>query len=302
VGEQADIYERITGRIIEQMEKASAAGWQKPWITTGQNTLQPVNAATRREYRGVNVLMLWAAAEITGYQDGRWASFKQWQQIGAQVRRGEKGTPVVFYKELPRRGGEEAGGTISGQFEGAAAEATKPGTYLMAKSSYVFNAAQVEGDTPPERPQPPGLAVRLESAERFVAATGAVIVHGGDRAYYRPGEDRIQLPPPEQFRSSEGYYATTLHELTHWSGHKSRLDRDLKGRFGTAAYAAEELVAEIGAAFLCVKAGVTAEPREDHAHYLKSWITVLKADNRAIFTAASQAQKAADYLQGLQPP
>jgi hypothetical protein len=130
VGEQADIYERITGRIIEQMETASAAGWQKPWITTGQNTLQPVNAATKREYRGVNVLMLWASAEITGYQDGRWATFKQWQQIGAQVRRGETGTPVVFYKELPRRGGDAAvGGPISGQFEGAAAEATGAGTY-----------------------------------------------------------------------------------------------------------------------------------------------------------------------------
>ncbi len=159
----------------------------------------------------------------------------------------------------------------------------------------------MEGDTPPDRPQPPVLAVRLESAERFVADTGAVIVHGGDRAYYKPSEGRIQLPPPEQFRSSEGYYATALHELTHWSEHKSRLERDLKGRFGAAAYAAEELVAKIGAAFLCVKAGVSAEPREDHAHYLKSWIAVLKTDNRAIFTAASQAQKAADYLQGLQP-
>ena len=208
MGEQADRYERFTG----------------------QNSLQPVNAATRREYRGVNVLMLWAAAEITGYQDGRWASFKQWQQIGAQVRRGEKGTPVVFYKELPRRGGAAADGPISDQFEGAAAEATKPGTFLMAKTSYVFNAAQVEGDMPPQRPELPGLAVRLESAERFVAATGAVIVHGGDRAFYKPAEVRIQLPPPEQFRSSEGYYATAPHELTHWSGHKSRLDRDLPKR------------------------------------------------------------------------
>ncbi len=261
-----------------------------------------MNAATKREYRGVDVLMLCAAAEITGYQDGRWATFKQWQQIGAQVRRGEKGTPIFFYKEVPRRGASGADGPISGQFEGAAAaEATGAGTYLLAKTSTVLNAAQVEGDRPPLRPELPGLAVRLESAERFVAATGAVIVHGGDRAFYQPAEDRIQLPPPEQFRSSEGYYATALHELTHWSGHKSRLDRDLSGRFGTAAYAAEELVAEIGAAFLCVKAGVTAEPREDHAHYLKNWIAVLKADNRAIFTAASAAQKAADYLVGLQP-
>jgi antirestriction protein ArdC len=176
VDEQADIYERITARIIEQMETASAAGWQKPWITTGQNTLQPVNGATKREYRGVNVLMRWVAAEITGYQDGRWASFKQWQQTGAQVRRGEKGTPVVFYKELQRRGTDAApGGPISGQFEGAATEATGAGTYLMAKTSTGFNAAQVEDDTPPERTEPPGLAVRLESAERFVAATGAVI-------------------------------------------------------------------------------------------------------------------------------
>lgn len=224
-GEQAEFYERITARIIEQMETASAAGWQKPWITTEQNTLQPVNAATRREYRGVNVLMLWAAAEITGYQDGRWPSFKQWQQIGAQVRRGEKGTPVVFYKELARRDVEAAGGPISGQFEGAAAEATKPGTFLMAKSSYVFIAAQVEGDTPPDRPELPGLAVRLESAERIVAATVAVIVHGGDRAYYQPAEDCIQLPPPEQFRSNEGYYATALHELTQWTGHNQGLQR-----------------------------------------------------------------------------
>ena len=155
VGEQADSYLRITARIIEQMETASAAGWQKPWITTGQNTPQPVNAATRREYRGVNVLMLWAAAEITGYKDGRWANFKQWQQIGAQVRRGEKGTAMVFDKELQRRGDAAAVGPISGQFEGAAAEATKPVTLLMAKTSYVFNAAQVEGDTPPQRPEPP---------------------------------------------------------------------------------------------------------------------------------------------------
>ena len=172
MGEQADIDERITTR----MEKESTAGWQKPWITTGQNTLQPVNVATKREYRGVNVLMRWVAAEITGYQDGRWASFKQWQQTGAQVRRGEKGSPVVFYKELQRRGTDAApGGPISGQFEGAATEATGAGTYLMAKTSTRFNVAQVEDDTPPERTEPPGLAVRLESAERFVAATGAVI-------------------------------------------------------------------------------------------------------------------------------
>jgi antirestriction protein ArdC len=166
----------------------------------------------------------------------------------------------------------------------------------------------VEGETPPQRPEPPGLAVRLESAERFVAATGAVIVRGGDRAYYRPGEDRIQLPPPEQFRSSEGYYATALHELTHWSGHKSRLDRDLKGRYRCAGLRLRDgglcrrrAGGGDGAAFLCVRAGVSAEPREDHAHFIKSWIAVLKADNRAIFTAASQAQKAADYLQGLRP-
>ena len=142
---------------------------------------------------------------------------------------------MVFYKELQLRGTDAAAGVpISGQFEGAAAEATEGGTYLLAKSSTVFNAAQVEADTPPERPERPGLAVRLESAERFVAATGAVIVHGGDRAYYRPSEDRIELPPVDQFRSSEGYYATALHELTHWSGQKRRLDRDLKGRYRCA--------------------------------------------------------------------
>ncbi|WP_051017108.1 ArdC family protein [Cyanobium gracile] len=139
------------------METASSAGRQKPWITTRQNTLQPVNAASRREYRGVNVLMLWVSAEIAGYQDGRWASFRQWQQISTQVRRGEKGTPVVFYEEMPRRGGGGVDGPIRGQFEEAAAEATGSGNYLLAKTNYVFKAAQVEGNTPPERPQPPGV-------------------------------------------------------------------------------------------------------------------------------------------------
>ena len=166
MGAQADGHERITARILEPMAKASAAGWQKPSIATRQNTLQPMNAGTMREYRDVNLLMLSAAAEINSHQDGRWASFRQWQQIGAQVRRGEKGTPVVFTKELPPRGGNAAtGGPISGQFEESAAEATGAGTYLLAKTSTIFNTAEVEGETllAPSPSTTPGSQIRLSA-------------------------------------------------------------------------------------------------------------------------------------------
>jgi antirestriction protein ArdC len=143
-------------------------------------------------------------------------------------------------------------------------------------------------------------AERLEAVERFVQNTKAIIQHGGASAFFSPSKDLIQMPPYAQFSSREGYYATLVHELTHWSGAESRLNRDMRGRFKTAAYAAEELIAELGAAFLCADLGITPDIREDHAAYLQSWLTVLKDDKKAIFTAAAHAQRAADYLHGLQ--
>jgi antirestriction protein ArdC len=167
----------------------------------------------------------------------------------------------------------------------------------------VFNIEQIEAlpaqyYAPPKNPLP--LAERIESADRFMMGTGAAISHGGDRAFYAPGPDRVQLPPFEAFRDKESYYATVLHELTHWSGHKSRLDRDLNNRFGDSGYAREELVAELGAAFLCADLGITPEIRDDHAAYLGHWLDVLREDKRAIFSAAAHAQRAADYLTALQ--
>src|ERR1019366_3861370 len=170
------------------------------------------------------------------------------------------------------------------------------------KSSSVFNVEQIEGlpaHYTAQAASVPNPEARVAAGERFAAATGAVIRHGGDRAYYAPQEDAVQMPPFETFRDAGSYYATLLHELTHWTGHSSRLARDLRNRFGDEAYAAEELIAELGAAFLCADLGIALEPREDHASYLAVWLKVLRADSRAIFTAAAQAQRAADYLHAL---
>ena len=167
---------------------------------------------------------------------------------------------------------------------------------FFARGYRVFNAAQVDGFTPPEVPSLP-TAERIAHAESFFEGLGAEIRHGGNRAYYHPKDDYIQLPPFEAFRDAVAYYATLAHESVHLTGHHSRLDRDLSGRFGDDAYAAEELIAELGAAFLCARLGLANEPRPDHAAYLSSWLRVLRSDERAIFTAASQAQAAVDWME-----
>lgn len=281
-----DIYTRVTETVINMMEKVEDK-WEKPWITVGHNIMMPKNAVTNKDYNGVNVVMLWASAEMAGYTDGRWASFKQWQEKGAQVRKGEKGTPIVFYKELDRKKDE--------------GDEEKPDKFLMAKMSFVFNAAQVDGFKAPELPVIKSPAQRIEAVERFIQNTRAVVEYGGDRAFYRPSDDIIRLPEITRFKTTEGFQSTVLHELTHWTGAKKRLDREIVNKFGTKEYAREELVAEIGSAFLCAKLEITKHPRKDHAQYLKSWLEVLKEDNKAIFTASSQAQKAVNYLFDLQP-
>jgi antirestriction protein ArdC len=286
-----DVYEAITDRVIAAIE-AGAGDWQMPWHRSGVS--RPLNAHTKKPYRGVNVVALWVAAESYQYCSGFWATYKQWHELGGQVRKGERASLIVFWKEFERDVEDEQTGER---------ERKKS---LFARTSCVFNADQVDGWTPPVAPER-NLVEALDQAEAFTAATGADIRHGGDRAYYRRSTDHIQIPDRERFSGSEtctpteAYYATLLHELTHWTGYESRLDRDLSGRFGNEAYAVEELVAELGAAFLCADLSITNTPRPDHAAYIANWLEVLRQDKRAIFTAARKAGQATDFLAGLQP-
>ena len=290
-----DVYQRVTDAIVAAIERG-AGTWQFPW--TGCQAM-PVNAASGHKYRGINVVSLWATSSLYGWPH-QWASYRQWQQAGAQVRRGERGSIVVFYKTLEKEKRGDDGSVVTHD-DGE----PKVDRIYLARASVVFNAAQVDGYQPEPEPERP-LFERIERAETFVGNTGAIVRHGGDRAFYRPSADQIQMPDREAFTSTEtstaaeGYYGTLLHELTHWSGHEARCNRDLRNRFGSEAYAAEELVAELGAAFLCADLGITQQPRLDHAQYIEGWLRVLTNDKRAIFTASSKAAQAADYLGSLQ--
>ncbi len=297
-----DIYQRITDQIIRAIE-AGAGDWQMPWHTNKANggmMLRPINAASSKPYRGVNVLALWIAADANGYQSREWATYKQWAERGAQVRKGEKSTSIVFWKIGDKESSEDT-------TEGDNPEQQTERRLIIARGYAVFNADQVDGYTPKVEEQPAALlpdplprAQRIDHIEQFFAAIGADIRHGGNRAFYRPASDHIQMPPFEAFHDPIAYYATLGHEAAHWTGVKHRLDRDLSGRFGNEAYAAEELIAELSAAFLSADLELTNKPRPDHAAYVANWLKVLKNDNRAIFTAAAKAQQAVDYLHALQ--
>lgn len=280
--ERFDIHQHLTDRIVAAIE-AGAGQWQMPWHR-GSGGRAPVNIASGNAYRGVNVLALWVEAQVNGYGSHLWGTFRQWADKGASVRKGQKASYVVFYKEI--------------EVESDEGNEDERKSRLFARATPVFNADQVEG-----LEQAPVVAVtELPDADGFIARTGAAIVHGGHRAYYVPKLDEIHMPLRELFTGSatssptEAYYSTLLHELTHWTGPAHRCDRDLSGRFGTEAYAMEELVAELGAAFLCAELGIVVEPRADHAQYLAHWLSVLKADKRAIFTAASKAGEAVAFL------
>ena len=286
---RADVHRAVTEKIVASIE-AGAGQFVMPWHRKGPGTGRPTNAATGNRYRGVNVVALWAEAALVGFGSGHWASYLQWQELGAQVRKGERGSTIVFYREMEP---EDATQQIAGDDSG-------PTKRFVAKAFRVFNAEQVDGWTPPGQPEATGIVETLRRVDRLVAGTEATIRHGGTLACYRPGLDRIDLPERELFLGSptstptESYYATLLHELVHWTGAKDRLDRTFGSRFGDAAYAAEELVAEIGAAFLCADLNVSNEPRQDHAAYLSFWLKILKTDARAIFTASSLASQASD--------
>lgn len=286
--ERTDIYQRVTDQIIQAIE-AGTRTWKMPWH---QSSGLPTNATTQRRYRGVNILNLWAIAMNKGYSSPLWATYAQWEGIGAQVKKGEKASLVVFWKFFDSERQDD--GQTDTQGDSPARRAP------MARCYPVFNADQVDGFTLPSAPDPL-TEERNQNAEAFFANTGANIRQGGDQAFYSPASDHIQMPPFESFISAETYYSTLAHEATHWSGAAHRLNRDIRNRFGNEAYAAEELIAELGAAFICADLGLASEPRPDHAAYLQNWLNVLKANKRAIFTAASHAQQAADFLHSLQP-
>lgn len=285
-----DVHQEITNRIIEALE--SAGEFQLPWIkNNGGSFARPVNIASKRPYNGINVLSLWVSAQAYDYPSNFWGTYRQWQARGCQVRKGEKSSLVVFYKTLQVEQQNEQPGE------------PENGERMFATASWVFNAAQVEGFDTAEQELPNQPAFDpIATAEAFANATKAVITEDGDKACYIPSQDIIRMPERRRFigstttTPSEAFYSTLCHELVHWSGAKSRLDRDLSGRFGSDSYAVEELVAELGAAFLCGDLGLAPEPRVDHASYIKSWLTVLKNDKKAIFTAASKASQAANWL------
>jgi antirestriction protein ArdC len=263
----------------------------KPW--SGEHAAGRITRPLRGNgvpYQGINVLMLWGAAMEKGYSAPIWLTFKQALALGGSVRKGEHGSLVVFASTLTRTEANEATGEES--------ERDIP----FLKGYTVFNAEQIDGLSAHFlAPAAPRLdpVQRIEHAETFFAATGANVRHGGDRAYYRISTDDVQLPHFETFRDAESYYATLAHEECHWTRHPSRLAREFgRKRFGDEGYAMEELVAELGAAFLSADLDLTPEPRPDHAAYIAHWLTVLKNDRRAIFTAASYAQRAADLLSG----
>lgn len=245
-----------------------------------------MNAASGRGYRGLNVITLWMIAQAWAYTSGTWGTYQQWQEKGGQVRKGEKSASVFFWKNL------SAGGDGESEQDGEQGRAR-----FVARAYNVFNADQVDGVQSEVVPLL-GEDQRIQSAQRFFENIPAKVQHGGDRAFYDTLGDLVQMVPFANFKEPVGYYSVLAHELTHWSGAKRRLDRDLSGRFGSESYAFEELIAELGAAFIAGQLALPSEPRTDHAPYIASWLKVLKNDPRAIFTAASKAQAAADYLIG----
>jgi len=285
--DRANLYDEITDKIIAELE-AGRFPWVQPW---GKATAKaplglPRNASTGRSYSGINILILWGAVVQHGFPGQGWLTFRQAQSLGGNVRKGERGTTVVyadrFTPEDEKRRARETG--------------EEPGSILFLKRFTVFNAAQCEGL--PEDiavampPPPPGLIE--PKVEALIGATGIDFRIGGDRAYYAPAHDYVQVPPPQAYFEPINWHRTALHEISHASGHRSRLDRDLSGSFGTKKYAFEEMIAEISSAFCCASLGIV--PTVRHADYVGSWLEVMREDSRAIVRAASQASKAADWI------
>lgn len=288
---RVDLYQKVTDTIVQHLE-AGTTPWQKPW-TGGEVTpfRMPKNNTTNKHYNGINVLLLWCSSFAQDFSSNEWASFRQWNEQKESVRKGEKGTMVVYYDKMEKE--------VDGEIK----------KIPFMKSYVVFNRCQLNSFQPdadivlPSKP----LATRLEHVENYVVNTKAIIKHKGKQACFVPSKDEIHLPKREAFKdtqhstATENYYSTLLHELVHWSGHPNRLDRSFGKRFGDYTYAAEELVAELGAAFLCSELEITREPSKDHANYIANWLTALKNNKYLVTAAANTASKAVDYLRHLQP-
>jgi len=281
--------ETITKAIIERLE-AGVRPWRQPW--TGGSVSRPLRVC-RTPYRGINVIWLWMAAQARGFSSPTWMTYHQSQQLGGQVRKGEHGTIAIFYKSYTK--------TVEDVATGEPEDESR----RVLKSFTVFNIDQIDGlperfhAEPVELPEP---TVRDHALDAFFAAIPAAIRHGGGEAYYQPSADMITMPDVAAFCSRDLYRSTLAHELAHWTGHERRLARSLGGRFGSDAYAAEELVAELASTMVGAELGLPIDHLDDHASYLASWLRVLKADSRAILTAAAKAEEAASYLLGLGRP
>jgi antirestriction protein ArdC len=290
---KADVYTRVTNKILADLEQG-VRPWAKPW--SGEHAAGCITRPLRgngQPYRGVNILLLWASALEQGFACPVWMTYKQAQELGANVRKGERGSLVVYANTFTK--------TEANEQTGEDEEKQIP----FMKGYTVFNVEQIEGlpahFTATPEPAPETTEQRDELLERFFRNTGATIRHGGNRAFFNIAADFVQMPPFPAFVDAESYYATLGHEMTHWTRHPSRLDRDLgRKKWGDEGYAKEELVAELGAAFLCADLGITPEVRDDHAAYIGSWLEALKDDKRFIFSAAAHAQRALDWLHGCQ--
>jgi antirestriction protein ArdC len=290
--ERQDVYTRVTGQIIADLEQGVRT-WMKPWNAgnTAGRIVRPLRF-NGVPYSGINILMLWAESTVQGFSSPTWMTYRQASELKAHVRKGEKGSLVVYANSITRTE------------EGEQGEESERKIHYM-KGYTVFNVEQIEGlpelyYTKPEVTTTP--VERIAKAEAFFAATKADVRYRGDRAFYAAEGDYIQMPVIEAFKDAESFYSTLGHESAHWTKHPSRLDRDFgRKQWGDEGYAREELVAELASAFLCADLGITPEVRADHASYIAEWLDVLKNDKRAIFSAASHAQKAVDFLHGLTP-
>ena len=288
--ERGSLYAEVTARVIAELEQGRLP-WVQPWDAGACGCAMPANAVTGRRYSGINVLILWAAVIDGGYASQRWLTFKQAQAAGGIVRKGERGTTVCYADRF----------TPTDEAERARNEGRAARQLAFLKRFTVFNVAQCEGL--PERlivlPERPAEADILPDVQALIDASGADVRIGGGEAYYSPGGDYVAVPPQGAFGEPINWYRTALHELGHWTGHCSRLDRNQRGGFGSADYAREELVAEMASAFAC--ASLAIRPTVRHADYIGTWLAVLREDEKAIFRAASAASKAADYLLAFAP-
>jgi antirestriction protein ArdC len=289
----------ITAAIVARLE-AGVKPWVRPWRCAASS--RPLRACGT-PYRGINVFWLWLVADCHGYRSPQWMTYRQAQALGGQVRKGELSSIAVFYKSMAPRLGE--GGSDERPDPGVDhrdSDGDRRQLRRVLKSYAVFNADQIDGLPDRFSPVAEDDATPVEPTGRdaaldgFFAAIPAVLRHHGDQAYYEPPADRVTMPPAMLFRGYDHYYATLAHELSHWTGHGARLARDLKHRFGTSAYAAEELIAELSAAMLGAELGLPVAHLDHHASYIDHWLTLLRSDDRAILTAAARAEEASDLL------